>query len=74
METVAMDHALARYRAAHGISPTAFARSIGASKSMVWKWENRKAVPRPVYVEKIVKATGGVVTHSDLLLPAGVAA
>ena len=69
-----MVHPLAQYRADHGISPTKFARSIGASKSMVWKWENRKAIPRLVYVEKIVKETNGAVTHSDLLLPAEVAA
>lgn len=69
-----MDHALTRYRAASSISLTGFAKSIGATKSMVWKWENRKAVPRPAYVEKIVKVTNGAVTHSDLLLPAGVAA
>lgn len=69
-----MDHALTRYRTANNLSLDDFAKSVGATKSMVWKWENRKATPRSAYVEKIVSITGGAVTHGDLLLPAGIAA
>lgn len=60
-----MAHALTSYRKEHQLTVDAFAARIGASKSMVSKWENGKAVPRPAYMQKIIAETGGAVTAND---------
>lgn len=60
-----MTHALTSYREANGLTLDAFAAKIGAAKSMVWKWENGKAVPRHAYMQKIITETGGAVTPND---------
>ena len=64
-----MKHALTKFRENNGLSLEAFATLIGASKSQVWKWENLQAEPRPVFRKKIIEATTGIVTASDLLIP-----
>lgn len=60
-----MDHALTSYRNSEDLTLEAFAGKIGASKGMVWKWENGQAIPRPPYMQKIVEETGGKVTPND---------
>lgn len=65
-----MKHALTKYREKHnGMTLHALAVLLGATKSMVWKWENGKAEPRPLYRHRIVNLTKGEVSASDLLLP-----
>jgi DNA-binding transcriptional regulator YiaG len=64
-----MTHPLTKFRNAENMSLEMLANKIGASKSMVWKWENHLAEPRPAYREKIVTLTGGKVSVLDLLIP-----
>ncbi len=59
-----MDHALTKYRVSNELTLQAFAGRIGASKGMVWKWENG-ALPRKPYMEKIYAETNGIVTPND---------
>lgn len=61
-------HPLSLYRERHQLTLEAFAARIGATKGMVWKWENRVAEPRSRYRQAIVDATGGEVSHADLLI------
>lgn len=61
-------HPLTLYRERHQLTFEAFAALVGATKGMVWKWENRVAEPRARYRQAIVDATGGEVTHADLLI------
>ncbi len=63
-----MEHALTRYRSANNLSMEAFGNLIGASKSMVSKWESRAASPRRQYLEKIFAVTEGRVTPNDFIL------
>ncbi|SDP92353.1 hypothetical protein SAMN05428967_4449 [Phyllobacterium sp. YR620] len=59
-----MEHALTKYRIETGLSLEAFGALIGASKSMVWKWEAGAAIPRRKYLERIFTVTAGKVPPS----------
>lgn len=61
-------HPLTLYRERHQLTLEAFAALVGATKGMVWKWENRVAEPRARYRQAIVDATGGEISHADLLI------
>lgn len=60
-----MKHALTRYREAQRMTLEAFAEAVGASKGTVWKWENGEAIPRPVFMRRIMDFTGGRVSAND---------
>ncbi|CAN5477971.1 hypothetical protein BH10PSE7_BH10PSE7_15180 [soil metagenome] len=62
-----MTHPLTIFREAHDLTLEQFAAQIGASKGMVWKWENG-TIPRRRHAERILKATGGAVTPTDFVL------
>jgi transcriptional regulator with XRE-family HTH domain len=63
-------HPLTRYRQRNnGMTLEAFAECVGATKSMVLKWE-RGAVPRRKYCERILQATNGEVTPSHFVFAA----
>lgn len=58
-------HPLTQLRESRGQTLEAFAAEIGASKGMVWKWENGVAIPRPTYMNRILKISKGIVTPND---------
>lgn len=60
-----MAHALTRFREDRKQTLEALAGELGASKGMVWKWENGKAIPRPEYMRKIIDLSGGAVSAND---------
>lgn len=60
-----MEHPLTTFRKNRNQTLEAFASEIGAHKGMVWKWENRKAIPRPEYMRKITDIAAGAVTAND---------
>lgn len=60
-----MEHPLTLLRKARKQTLEAFANDLGASKGTLWKWENRKAIPRPEYMRKIVEVSNGSVTAND---------
>lgn len=60
-----MTHPLTKFREARKQTLEAFATDIGASKGMVWKWENGKAIPRPEYMRKIIDISDGAVSAND---------
>lgn len=64
-ETARMKHPLTIFRESRNQTLEAFAKDIGASKGMVWKWENRTAIPRPEYMRKIIDIADGAVTAND---------
>lgn len=60
-----MAHALTKFREGREQTLEAFATELGASKGMLWKWENGKAIPRPEYMRKIMEISSGAVTPND---------
>ena len=54
-----MAHPLTTFREKRGETLEVFAQSLGASKGMLWKWENGKAIPRPEYMRKIIDLSKG---------------
>lgn len=63
-----MTHPLTAFRRSRKLSLEAFGALVGASKSMVWKWEHGKAVPRPRYAQRIYAITKAKVTPNDFVL------
>ena len=49
------------------ISDTDFARQIGKPVSVVNRWANGLAMPKPDNLKLITEATGGLVTADDML-------
>jgi len=64
-----MTHPLTLFREARKQTLEAFAADLGASKGMVWKWENGKAIPRPEYMRKIMDLSEGRVSPNDWYAP-----
>lgn len=62
-----MKHPIAHYRAEKRLTLEAFGALVGATKGMVSKWEAGKALPRPLYMSRIVDVTGGAVSVDRLL-------
>lgn len=60
-----MAHALKKFRESRKQTLEAFASELGASKSMVWKWERGEAIPRAEYMRKIIDISGGAVSPND---------
>jgi len=60
-----MAHALTKFRETRKQTLEAFAKEIGASKGMVWKWENGAAIPHPKYMRKIIDLSGGTVSANE---------
>lgn len=60
-----MTHPLTQFREARKQTLEALAIDLGASKGMVWKWENGKAIPRPEYMRKIIDLSRGSVSAND---------
>ncbi|MCA0276295.1 MAG: helix-turn-helix domain-containing protein [Proteobacteria bacterium] len=56
-------HQLTQYRQGKELSLEAFGTMVGASKSMVYKWENG-VIPRRKYMDLIQAATNGEVPPS----------
>lgn len=48
-----------------GMTPTAFAREIGASHVAVLRWLNGTRSPNSIMMERIIRATRGHVTPND---------
>lgn len=63
-----MAHPLTAYRNEHGLSLEALGAQIGATKSMVWKWEKGETVPRRHFANKLYELTEGKVTPNDFVL------
>lgn len=59
-------HPLRRYRKRHKMTQEQMASALGATKSLVSKWE-RGAVPRRQYCERILALTVGEVTPSHFV-------
>ena len=57
-----MKTSLRKWRVDKGLTLTALAAGLGASKSMVSKWERNQTVPRRRYIHKIQEVTNGEVT------------
>ena len=60
-----MTHALTKYREDNELTLEAFSKLVGASKGMVWKWENDKAIPSKEYMARIFDVTNRTVTALD---------
>ena len=60
-----MLHPLTQFRADHALSMEALAVAIGASKSMVSKWERWLARPSERYMQLICDYTSGAITPND---------
>lgn len=56
---------LGEYLETHDKTPAAFAREIGASRSIVTRWIKRERTPRRETMGLIREATGGKVTPAD---------
>lgn len=50
----------------NGISDADLARMIGVQRMSAYRYRKGQRVPRPAIVARIVEATGGAVTVSDL--------
>lgn len=62
-----MEHPITKWRQQEALTQREFAERIGASKSMVSKWEACRALPRPKYMKKIDELTVGAVTPGDII-------
>jgi transcriptional regulator with XRE-family HTH domain len=65
---------LRKWRIERRLTLEALAVSIGASKSMISKWERGEAMPRRNYLQKILALTEGEVTADSFVEVADVAA
>jgi transcriptional regulator with XRE-family HTH domain len=57
---------LITYRRTHKLTQEALADRIGVSQPAYARYEAGQRVPRPAIMARIVEATGGAVTVSDL--------
>lgn len=60
-----MFHPLSQFRAINALSMEAFAEAIGATKSMVSKWERWISKPNDRYMQRIFDYTGGAIVPND---------
>jgi len=58
---------LATYLKDRGMKRKDFAAAIGCAPSCVSEWIKTDRFPRPRYLERIAKATGGEVTANDFM-------
>lgn len=52
------DHPLAKYRAERGITQETLASELGVWPLTIWRYENRKRMPRPQVARRISDHTG----------------
>lgn len=69
-----MEHELTKYRNELGLTMDAFGSLVGASKSMISKWEAGIALPRRRYLEKMYEVTGGRIQPGHFVGIPGIAA
>jgi transcriptional regulator with XRE-family HTH domain len=60
---------LKQYFDRHGISQRAFAHTIGTTPVAVSRYVSGLRLPRPEIINRIAKATGGLVTAADWYAP-----
>lgn len=60
-----MKHPLTNFRAVNKLSMEAFADAIGATKSMVSKWERWLSKPNDRYMQRIFDFTSGAIVPND---------
>ena len=55
------------YLQLHGLTPGAFARKVGVSRSVASRWARGEDVPRGPNIRKVVEGTRGEITANDIL-------
>lgn len=62
-----MEHPITTYRRDKNLTQEAFGTPVGATKSMVSRWEACLILPRPQFIEKIENVTNGAITASAII-------
>lgn len=62
-----MTHPIRTFRHRHQLTLEAFAEKLGVTRSIVWRWETGRILPRGDTMRLIERVTAGAVTPVDLV-------